>query len=243
MRLPQVLEEVLYRVDITSASGGFAISATQCESETINGDCGGSAYVYLCIDDFGEFFDGYFTFSGYCSEGVSYSGRVNFSGRSDVNTAEFLELSFSFDNLTVLSDGYSSTLAGTIDSDFSTLPVTITMDMLLSDNSTGKVYWIANYNISVTEGLDYTDVEISGRYYDPDYGYINIYTEEPLRFYLYDAWPSQGALVAEGEIGIEGSPTKARLTALSSTTYQVEVDINGDGAYDWSSGILTWSNL
>jgi hypothetical protein len=96
----------------------------------------------------------------------------------------------------------------------------------------------------MSEGTGYVEVEIiSGRYYDPDYGYVEVYTEGPLRIDDGDDWPSDGVLVVTGDTGIAGGSTMARLTALSSTTYQVEADTNGDGTYDWDSGVLYWADL
>lgn len=241
LRLPQILEEALHRADLVSTLVGVGPSATQCGSETVYGDCGGSAYAYLCVDDVSGYFNGYFVYSSYCSEDVTISGRVNFSGWVDLITLEFLQLSLTFNNITVVSGNYSCTLAGTIDYDYTTFPFVVTMEMLHCDNSTGKVHWVTNYEMHMTEGPDYEDVEIvSGRYYHPDYGYVVVSTPTPFRIYDYHYWPSEGILLIEGEIGIEGGNTKARLTALSSITYRVEADTDGDDAYDWDSGVLLY---
>jgi hypothetical protein len=118
------------------------------------------------------------------------------------------------------------------------------MTMLLQDNSTGKVYKVEAYTLTLTEQVNYADVELlSGRYFDPDYGYVSITTTTPLRIYVGDNYPSDGVIVVTGNTGIAGGSTMARLTALNSTTYQIEADTNGDGAYDWNSGVLNWSDL
>jgi hypothetical protein len=234
LRLPKVLEEGLYRLAIGLKSSR-AVASVSCESETFDGDCGGSAYGYLCVDDVSGFFDGYFIFSSYCSEGVTIDGRANFSGTVDVITYEFLEFSLSLEDVTVLSGGYSFTLAGTIDYDFTSSPVAVTIDMLLSDDSNGKVYWVNDYTVSLTEGSGYSDVEISGRYYYPDYGYVIVTTAVPLRIYDGDDWPSDGELIVTG-----ADSTSAKLIALSSSTYRVEADTDGDGVYEWDSGVLYW---
>jgi hypothetical protein len=105
------------------------------------------------------------------------------------------------------------------------------MDILLRDNSNNEVYWVRNYRIEVTEGSDstgdYTDIVISGQFYNPDHGYITISTQTPIRVYDTD-----------------GGITKARLTFVSSTTYQVVADTDGDGDFDdYDSGVLLWANL
>ena len=78
----------------------------------------------------------------------------------------------------------------------------------------------------------------SGRYYDLDEGYVVVSTDSPFRVYDGDDWPSEGVLVVTGD----GS-TKARLTVLTSTTFRVEADTDGDGSYDFDSGDLNWSDF
>ena len=97
--------------------------------------------------------------------------------------------------------------------------------------------------MNLTAGIDYLEFEVSGYYYDPDYGYVVISTSIPFVIYVGDYGPSVGVLVITGNTGIAGGSTKARFLALSSMTYQVEADTNGDGTYDWNSGILYWAEV
>ena len=240
LKVSQVLEGSLRQVDLMSRSSGTFIGAIYTESGTIYGDCGGSASYSISVNDQTGDFNGSLNFSSYCDDGVKISGGVSFSGQADVNTGDLLKFTFSFNSLTGTSGSDSFTLNGNISCDVTVSPATITMTMLLQDNSTGKVYWVQNYTMTVTEGANYVDIELSGRYYDPDYGYINITTTTPFRIYDVDDYPSDGVLVVTGNTGIGGGSTMARLTALSSTTYQVEADTNGDGSYDWDSGVLYW---
>ena len=111
--------------------------------------------------------------------------------------------------------------------------------MLLRDNSTSKVYWVQNYTIEAIEEAGYVDIDVSGRYYNPDYDYITITTSPPLR--IYDDYPSEGVLIITGNTGTAGGPTRARLIAESSTKFRVQVDTDGDDLYDdYDSGILNW---
>ena len=117
---------------------------------------------------------------------------------------------------------------GNISYDFETSPVTATMDLLLQDNSTETVYRV-KYSMTIEEGPNYVEIDMSGTYYDPDDGYVVVSTEVPLLVYDGDNWPSEGVLVVIGDTGLAGGSTMARLTALSSITYQVEADTQGDG--------------
>lgn len=241
LKVSQVLEGSLRQVDLMSRSGGTFVGAIYTESDTIYGDCGGSASFTVSVDDRTGDFSGDSNFSNYCDDGVTISGAASFSGQVDLNTEELLEFSFSFDNLTVTLSSDSFTLDGNIS--FDTTASSVTMTMGLKDNNTGKVYWLEDYNMTLIGWWNYIEVEVSGRYYDPDYGYVTITTPIPLRIYDSDDQPSDGVFVITGNRGIGGGSTKAMLTALSSTTYQVEADTNGDGTYDWNSEVLNWFDL
>jgi len=208
----QRVTEALHRVYSTSPLVGIGPSATQCDSETVYGDCGGSAYTYLCVDDVSGFFNGYLTYSSYCSDGITISGRADFSGNIDFFTLD-LQMNCAATN------------------------------MLFLDNTTGKVYWAKDYNMIVTKELNYVDVDIVwyGRYYDPDYGYVDyVNTPDPFRIYDGDDYPSFGILFIGGDKGIAGGSTMAWLQVLSSTTYHVQADTTGDGTRDFDSGVLSW---
>ena len=240
LEVSQVLEDSLRQVDLMSRSGGAFIGAVYTETGTIYGDCGGSASYTISVNDQTGDFSGSLTFSSYCEDGVTISGSVSFSGQVDVITEDLLRFSFTFNALTGTSGSDSFTLSGYISCDLTVSPATMIMTMLVQDNSTGKVYWVKDYTMTVTEGATYVDIEFSGTYYDPDYGYVVLNTPTPFRIYDGDEWPSDGVLVVTGNTGIAGGSTMARLTVLSSTTYQVEADTNGDGSYDWDSGPLSW---
>jgi len=228
---------------MNSASGGVAYSASECDSQKVYGDCGGSLYIYFCLD-YSGYLTGYFDHSSYCSEGVTTSGRVDWSGSIDLISGSFIQESLIFKDITVSWDDYSCIRGGTISYDYTVSPTRRTMDMLHCDGSTGKVYWAKDNIMADTPLADYMDTDvISGRYYDPDYGYVDLYTEETLRIYYDEDWPSKGILVGEGEAGTAGGKTKARLTVLSSEEYQVEADTDGDGSYDWESGEMCWSGI
>lgn len=243
LKVSRVLEASLRQVDLLSRSGGTFVGAIYTESDTIYGDCGGSASFVVNVDDQTGDFSGDYNFTNYCVDGVSISGAGNFSGLVDLNTGELLEFSFFFDNLTGTLGSDSFTLDGDVLFDNMVYPATMTMTMLLKDNNTGDVYRVEDYNFTLTEGGNHVDVELSGRYYDPDYGYVTITTPIPLRIYYDDDFPSDGVFIITGDTGIGGGSTKAQLTALSSTTCEVDADTDGDGEYDWNSGVLNWFDL
>lgn len=79
----------------------------------------------------------------------------------------------------------------------------------------------------------------TGRYFVHDYGYVNLSTEKPFRIYDNDFWPSSGAAIATGDLG-----TKAKLSAINSSSFIVEADTDGDGLFDdYSSGAIFWAAI
>jgi hypothetical protein len=239
LKVSELLEDALRQVDFTSRSDGTLTGAIYTVSDTVCGNCGGSASYTISVDDQTGDFSGSFTFASYCEDGVIISGGATFSGQVDVNTEDLLKFSLSFSALTGTSGNESFTISGDISLDLTVYPYIMSISVLVRDESTGEVYWVKDYTMTVTEGATYIDIELSGTYYDPNYGYVILSTPTPLRIYEDHYWPSQGVLVVEGEIGTMGGNTKARLTFLSSLTYQVEADTDGDGEYDWVSEVLS----
>ena len=74
--------------------------------------------------------------------------------------------------------------------------------------------------------------------YHPDYGYGDVVTVTPFFIATGDTFPSSGQLVVTG-----AANSKARLTALSSTQFQVEVDADGDDIYETTVGPVDWTSL
>lgn len=243
LKIPQVLEDALFQVDLSFVSGGPYIGATQSENGTISDTCGdGTASYTIRYDDQTGVFSGSFSFNSYCGGGVTFSGSVNFSGSldlSDPNNPSFNEFTFTFTNL---SDG-SGTLNGTVNIDFSTSPIIVSFNAYLKVNTTKKVYWVRDYDMYITEGADgignYVDLEIvSGTYYDPDYGYITIETTTPIRTYEIDKWPSDGVIVVTGY-----NNNKVRLTVIDETQCEIDADLDGIDGYEWGPRSKDWEEL
>ena len=113
---------------------------------------------------------------------------------------------------------------------------TIKLNCVLRDDATKATYKAENFTISLTNGAGFVDAVLSGRYFDPVRGYIDVTTPTPLRINATDYWPTSGLLNATG------NNDSASLTALSNTTYQLDVDSNADGTADITA-TGTWSDL
>jgi len=205
--------------------------------QTIPGDCltnPGEAVIRTQTDDKTGDFTRTITFNNYCTNGVTISGSANISGNSDGSYAKV-----TFSELYVSTGACSITMQGEM-----TLTIpddsTVKMDMalLVRDNNIKKTYKIENFHLSATDYSSYTIIEESGRFYDPDYGYVDIDTTTPLKVYYSDDFPSSGVIEAIGDKG-----TKAKLTAVSNTQYRLEADTDGDGLYDYNSDLLLWEDM
>ncbi len=200
------------------------------------GECGGSYTIGGDVNPLtGDISNGTLVYEGYCDAGVTLSGTVSFSGQMDLITEE-MNLDFTFNDLIVTESDISGTIAGTAAYDVGIDTGSMTFkDIYIHDNLLDKTYWFKDFVVAGTDESSSYSMTIDGRYYDPDYGYIDFSTEEPFTILTDDENPSAGVLIALG-----GDGTKARLTALSSTTYMIEADTNGDGTFEWTSEVLYW---
>jgi hypothetical protein len=237
INLPLLFKNAIELADKSGIDPSTA-AAVQTDTGRIDGSCGGSASYTLRIDDQTGDFSGTLKFSNYCDEGITISGSATVDGDIDLNTDEIEFLSISFSNLSA----EEMTIQGDISLDATATPMVINMEYLLKDNETGKVYWINNYVILLTEEIGFVEVQIEGsagsRFYDHDLGYVNPSTTDPFIIYEDDYYPTSGVLVCLGD-----NNTKARLTSVDHSSYQVEADTNGDDSYETDLGTFLWEDL
>ncbi|MDO8786088.1 MAG: hypothetical protein Q7J12_07715 [Syntrophales bacterium] len=241
LQLTQAIEKAIRQIDVHAPPRVVASGATASESGSIPGSCGGTASYAVQADDTTGAFSGNITFNNFCSEGTIINGAAAFSGTININTEQLSQFTLTFQSITATSGADSFTLDGTLTFIFQgSTSFTATMEMRLRDNSTGKVYRVNNFVMTVSVASDYVQFGLSGRFYDPDYGYVDISTSTPFRINSGQNWPSQGVMILTGKTGIAGGSTKARLTVNSATTFVVDADTNGDDIYDWTSGNQNW---
>ncbi len=233
VNVPAVLSDSLNRVDFDDAASGGIQAAAQSASDTIAGDCGGTMSYSISYDDQQGTFSGSFTFSDYCYGATTMNVAAEFDGQIDVNTQEFIEASFYFDNLS----GGDLSLDGEIHIDFSVTSNVITFNAYCQDPTTGAVFWIKDYRITIEEFAGYVEIEMVGTFYHPDFGYVTLTTPETLVLHDGDEWPESGTLIVTG-----ANNSKAKLTAMDLTC-TVDVDHEGDGTYDWFSDDINWEDL
>jgi hypothetical protein len=236
LNLPRILGDAARSVDLSPQLHQLSLKAEAIytESGTEYGPCGGSFSYTVEIDDVSGEFEGTFVFSNYCDLGVTINGDTDVEGQADLNSGDIITIAFRFSNL---SDG-AMAMDGKVSIDFSDVPVICLLNAYLKDEATGKVYWARDYSLNIYEYPGRVEVEIFGRFYHPDHGYVELTTEEVFVIYDGDGWPSSGILLMVGANG-----TRAKLTAVDEATCIVDADTDGDGFYDWSSGPLLWIEL
>ena len=233
LRLPMALKESLQKVEITSPVAAFFRPAIESRSGTFESDCGGRLSYSIDFIEKSRSFNGSFEFDNYCDHGITISGETDIDGTYEVDAGNFTSANFSF---ATLSDG-RLTLNGEISLDLLHQPITATFSAYSKNIEAGQVYWIKDYSMNITEFAGYIEIEIFGVFYHPDHGYVNLTTTEPFIVHHEDAWPTSGLLAIKGE-----KNTQAELTALDQVTRSVESDTDGDGVFDWNSGILNWTD-
>jgi len=243
MGLAMVMESAVAKMDRQSAAEQNPSSAVQSDADTYPGGCGGNYSYNIQVDTDTGVFSGVLVFNGYCDSGITLNGSTSFSGIVNVSLRQVESCTINFNSITGASDSESVTMGGQVYLAVSGATTMITMDMMVRDNTDGRVCKIENYQMDITDQGTYAEITLNGRYYDPDYGYLDLETTEA--FLVSDAndYPHAGQLVLNGENGTAGGPTRARLTALSATECQVEADTDGDGTYDYDSGAVPWTSL
>ncbi|UCE52214.1 MAG: hypothetical protein JSV31_23600 [Desulfobacterales bacterium] len=231
LRIPLALGDTLCKIEFTRIPISLFESNVQTESGTYDGSCGGSFSYEINLDRASAKFNGSFSFADYCDQGIEISGETEVDGTFERETVDFVTAYITFDNLT---DGFL-TLDGEMSIDFSDSAILATLTAFGEDNASGQVYWLKNYSMNITEFAGYVEIEIFGTFYHAKYGFVNMTTTDSFVVHDVDDWPTSGQIVIQG-----ATDTKAQLTAIDHLHYAVEVDSDGDGQYDWDSGILNW---
>lgn len=233
------IKKALGRLDYTASSGAFA---GVTESGILPGTCAvspGTASYNLSWDDVTDEFSGTISFNGYCEDDETLTGEVSFSGNINLLTDEITALSFSTLYLMVASGSDNFTLAGSFayTEIITDVSEKLSMTFVIRDGA-GKIYRVENYFCVLThDALGIDHVSISGRFYHPDYGYVDILSTSDFLFTGASDYPYAGVLEVSGS-------GKAILTAHGDApTFEVKADTNGDGFYETGPTVYRWDSL
>lgn len=232
--LSKVMNRAVEKADIGSRIGTLSVGAVVTINQTIDGECGGNITIKGSVDDETGEFSGTVVFKNYCEYGMVMNGKVTLEGVMNLDSEDMESFEMTFTKLTETIDGYSIILDGSIGMETSGDTITNTLDLKMK--SDGIVYWINNYVITVTEFETYITISVTGRYYDHFEGYVDITTDIPLLIYGDDFYPSSGVLI------VTGDSSGARMEALNNETYEILVDTDGDGTYEYDAGEYYWDS-
>jgi len=232
LRIPLLMGDSLRRIEFGTALNTFDPANVLTESDILEGSCGGDFSYTLNFNRISGQFSGNLLFTDYCDDGIIISGETDVDGTFEVNSAEFLTASFSFEDLF----DESHILDGEISMDFSDRPIIATFTAYSEDKDSGKIYWIRDYSINLSEFTGHIEIEIFGTFYHPDNGFVTLTTSEPFVVFDEDDWPTWGQLIVQGD-----NDTNAQISAIDHLQYRIEADTDGDGIFDWNFGILKWA--
>lgn len=195
---------------------------------------------FTVVFSFRNFGDGE---SGFLNGSISATGTTSIYYNPDPLPGDILEITLQFSSVTSTDGINTVVISGSmiLVNDVVTGNGSVTMNMYITDQATGKTSWIDNYTITTTEGADgfgvYTDMTISdGGVCLQDHGCVEVVTTAPFRMYEAYPYPSSGVLVVTGSEG-----RSARLVVIDeSTGYYVEADLEPDGIYEWTSIAYPW---
>ncbi|QYZ67659.1 MAG: hypothetical protein HPY30_17710 [Gammaproteobacteria bacterium (ex Lamellibrachia satsuma)] len=194
-----------------------------------------SGYVqfFLDIPDGGNSFSGYMDFIGCNEAGVLIDGRVDISGILTIDDIGSMTLTMKDASPLVVSSGVDSvTFIGTLAMHFNGATTT-TVTNLLVINGDGSVEMLDNFTLVFTDGYGGDNsLAISGRYYHPAEGYVEITTPVTMLMSPFDFWPFFGTMLLTGSAG-----STAKIEIINSAQYTLSIDEDGDGNWESSEAI------
>lgn len=223
LAIPKKAEELRQ----SQAAGGGGKVLERSVISQVAGDNGGVASYSLEINDTTGSFNGSVNFQSYTSGSATFYGICDMQGSFDASRQEVAQLTLSFKSLSmrqsseyVLTGNISWTFA------YSSSSETMDMNMVLKDVANSKAYWFKNYKVVTIYGSSSLTQSLTGRYYDHDFGYVDLSTDRVMVADYGASWPREGTLNSSA------SGRWVKLIFLA-TTYRVQADTNRDGVADW----------
>lgn len=208
---------------------------SRAESIEVPGLCGGVASYSMDVNDATGSFSGTVRFVDFATDLYTFSGSADITGTVD-QAQQVVELfTLSFNSLKVTS-GHTLDLTGSISwtFDFAAPADTMAMNMVLLDESSGKMQWFKDYIVKSSYGYEFMTQDISGRYFHSDHGFVDLTTDATIVIdYRYE-WPRQGTITFSGS-----GRTSVRLTFEQDRIF-VGADLDGDNIVDLQDEIFLY---
>lgn len=207
-------------IKIRLANPGDTAAAGVTVQQSVNGNYSGSASFTLDLNQTTGAFSGQLTFNALQDNASdpAISGTVTATGVYDNSSQTFTSLTLSFSPLTAATAAGTAKLYGSMTAQGNPTG-SFTVSCYLQA-STGKVYWIKGWTYSYDASNNLT---LSGTYYDPAYGFVQVSTPVPLAGSSSAGGPTSGTVDFTGAIG-----SKAELS-YTATGYTLTVHA-ADGA-------------
>jgi hypothetical protein len=164
-----------------------------------------------------------------------------------------MSLTISYSNFNLVASSYTSSLNGSMSTTIRavgnyTQYASVSATSLTASATflgVSRTRTLSNYTASYQRAPDanyvsHTDYTVSGALSSSGLGVANTFTFStvtPMRVLGAQTYPSSGQVVITG-----ASNTRLRLTALSNTQVQEELDANGDGSYE-NTSVVNWNTL
>lgn len=186
------------------------------------------------------------TYTNCLLDGLTYNGQATLTVTVfDLYYFVPTDFTFTISRLTVTGPGVNETLKGSLRDQLNIAgdkETTTFIDLVTTDNVSSKqiktqnLVFVFVYN-NIFSPTSYR-LTITGRVYDSVYGYVDVSTVVSFFFSsLSQLFPSSGQIILVG-----ASNASIRVTALSSTLLTVELDLDGDNAYELMA-YLRWTDL
>ena len=220
----------------------------------ISGPCGGDLSFITNANAFGDF-TGAFDAADYCNSDVVVNGAGDTDGEIITSSGIARFVNISTDKLGMARGGQPTTLKGgmryeplaggtryrgTVDN----------QGILIRDDNVGKVMWYRNYTMQWTRsggggaGGSSVLLEVDAdQVYNPDKGWVAVSTTRELITGPTHRWFTSGDVYLNGGLGTAGGQTRAHIAVLTGYQFRVEADTNGDGIFDWNSGVLKYDDF
>ena len=185
------------------------------------------------------------TYTNCLLDGLTYNGHATLTFTAwDLFLLVPIDSTFTISSLTITGPGVNDTVSGSLRDQLNIASdtETLTFNDVTTDNTTGKTLKTHNlvfvfvYN-DIFSPSSYT-LTMTGRVWDSLYGYVDVLTVTPFVFAsISQLFPDSGQVILFGM-----NNASIRVTALSSVLLMVELDLDGDSAYELTA-TLKWTDL
>lgn len=219
----------------SALAGRLSPRSIQSAHDVIPGTYGGTAETSMTWNDVTHEIVGTMRFVAFNDDGyVTLDGDTSFRGWLD--SPESFRITFTFVLVRSTTPDGATTISGDVYVDASASIQRVTMNLRQRDDGTNKVSWLEHYASSSIFAGDHVEGGLVGRFHDPDRGFVDLSTGAPFRTYAGSVWPSQGVLLLHGRAG-----GRVKLEFVSSATFRVSADKDGDGVFEFDSGLTHWT--